>query len=75
LVVNDIEPAGVEEFDEYAPVCESGAMWQPRSKEEAAACLEGFPAGGTYTDGDPFDGITHIVKRYVRIERGEWVES
>lgn len=67
-----IPEAGVEEYVEYAPVTESGAMYKPRSRVDAEKCMAEWPAGATYSDGGFGDGITHIVKRTVRIERGEW---
>lgn len=58
--------------ERWVPIAESGARWAPRSKEAAEACLRDYPAGGQYTDGEPWDGVTHIVHevRYVT----EWRE-
>lgn len=65
------EPA-VEEYEEWMPVSESGERWRPRTKAQALEELRDWPAGVRYGDGEPGDGITHCLKRTVRIERSEW---
>ena len=54
------------------PITESGDRWRPRSKEQAREDMKWNPPGSTYSDGEPMDGITHCLKRKVRIEYGPW---
>ncbi|MGH7484967.1 MAG: hypothetical protein ACREMY_05070 [bacterium] len=70
----DIQGAGVIEIDEYTPVTADGDRWGTRSRTEAEASLRTWPVGGSYKDGEPYDGIDHIEKRTVRIEFGEWTQ-
>lgn len=58
--------------DRWIPVSESGQRFAPRSKAEADALLLQMPAGSTYSDGGPMDGVAHIVheRRFVT----EWTE-
>lgn len=65
------EPA-FEEYEEWMPVTESGEYWRPRTKAQAMEDMRWHPVGSTYSDGEPYDGITHCLKRTVRVERGLW---
>jgi hypothetical protein len=57
--------------EQWGPVAESGDRWAGRSREQALAAMRDYPAGGEYSSGDPWDGITHIEHevRYVT----EWM--
>lgn len=45
----------------WVPVTESGERLKPRSEAEADLLLELMPAGSTYSDGAPIDGVTHVI--------------
>lgn len=57
--------------ERFVPVAKSGDRWGGRSKKKAQECLRDYPDGGYYSDGQPWDGITHI-EREVRVV-SEWV--
>lgn len=59
--------------DRWIPVSESGDRWAPRSLEAAQEAMAEYPAGGTYTTGEPWDGIVRIEHevRYVT----EWTTA
>lgn len=54
------EELGLRREVQYVPVAESGGRWTPRSLEQAESALQEWPPGGTFADGEPYDGITHI---------------
>lgn len=59
--------------ERWVPITESGERWTPRDKAKAEDCLRTYPAGGAYLNGEPWDGVTHIVRevRYVT----EWKQA
>ena len=59
--------------ERFVPVTESGERWAPRDAESAADALHSYPHGGTYLDGTPYDGVTHVLRetRYVT----EWTNG
>ena len=63
--------ASLAEEERWVPVTSSGARWVGRSWDEALGCIESHPAGGTYSDGTTWDGVTHI-ERETRLT-SEWV--
>lgn len=61
-----------EAEDRWVPIAESGERFAPRSKEEAEALLASMPAGSTYSDGAPMDGVVSVV--HERRLVSEWIE-
>lgn len=57
--------------ERWVPVSESGKRWEGRTRNEALEAMSNYPAGGSFLDGEPWDGITHI-EREVRFV-SQWV--
>jgi hypothetical protein len=71
--VLEIRPDYLIREERWTPIDESGQRWTPRSKEAAMDCMESWPAGGVYSNGEPWHGVVRVVKeiRYVT----EWTEE
>jgi hypothetical protein len=59
--------------ERWVPIAQSGERWAGRSREAAEEAMNNYPVGGRFASGDPWDGITHIV-REVRFVT-EWIET
>lgn len=66
---------GLHEETRAVPVAESGFRWQPRSHAAAQVCLKEYPAGGSYADGEPWDGLTHIEQEHRFVTGWEDVDA